>query len=50
LEAAAICRFMGWGWRDLVDAPASVVEDIRRWMAVEGALAEERAAVERARR
>ena len=43
LLPAAICRFMGWGWRDLCEAPASLVEDIVTWMGKRGAIERERA-------
>jgi len=49
LADAAVMRFMGWGWRDLCEAPAQMVEDIREWMRVAAALDAERAQIERAR-
>ena len=49
LADAALMRWMGWGWRDLCEAPWELVEDIRTWMAKEGGIARERAAVEKGR-
>lgn len=41
LAPAAICRFMGWGWRDLCEAPAHLVEDILLWMEKGASIARE---------
>lgn len=41
LADAALMRFMGWGWQDLMAAPAQLVEDIRTWMAKDAAVGRE---------
>jgi len=49
LGDAAICRWMGWSWPDLLATPDQVVADVRAWMAKEGALAREREAINEAK-
>ena len=41
LADAAVMRYMGWGWQDLMAAPAQLVEDVRTWMAKEAAIGHE---------
>jgi len=43
LADAVVMRFMGWGWRDLCEAPAQLVEDIQLWMEKQAAIGEEQA-------
>jgi len=41
LADAAVMRYMGWGWQDLMAAPAQLVEDVRTWMSKEAAIGHE---------
>jgi len=38
-----ICRYMGWSWHDLQEAPAHVVDDIVMMMRADAAAAKARA-------
>ena len=49
LGDAALCKWMGWGWLDLMAAPVQLVADLREWMRVEAALGKERESIERAK-
>ena len=50
LAPAALCKFMGWGWLDLCEAPAQLVADIYTWMDKEARLAKEPRSSTRVRR
>ena len=32
LRDPAVCRFMGWSYDELLEAPDQMVDDIRTWM------------------
>lgn len=39
LTDAVICRSMGWSWRELMETPAHVVDDVRVMLSKMGAVA-----------
>ena len=41
-------RWMGWGWRDLCEAPAQLVADVVTWIEKDAAIAAERASLREA--
>jgi hypothetical protein len=50
LGDVALCRWMGWSYRELMEAPEQWIEDIRMWMNKRALLQKERAEIERIRR